>query len=198
MNKTVLINPSYPQMIQNFARENFNLKILSGACLALLFVSLATVAYLVKRGPMVIAMSESGKVTQIEMKVTDFQIKEAIRVYLNHRYGWDDKNIGSSLRQSEFFVEPSLVGSFRKSMNDTIKYVHDKKVSQRVYPREDSIKVDLKEKSVTLVADRFTEFDNLKAATEMKLKLWFEKGDQTIQNPWGVYVVKELEGGGTR
>jgi hypothetical protein len=198
MNKTVLINPSYPQMIQNFARENFNLKILSGACLALLFVSLATVAYLVKRGPMVIAMSESGKVTQIETKVTDFQIKEAIRVYLNHRYGWDDKNIGSSLRLSEFFVEPSLVGSFRKSMSDTIKYVHDKKVSQRVYPREDSIKVDLKEKSVTLVADRFTEFDNLKAATEMKLKLWFEKGDQTIQNPWGVYVVKELEGGGTR
>jgi hypothetical protein len=41
--KTVLNNQSYPQMVQDFAKENFNLKILTSISLALLFVSLATV-----------------------------------------------------------------------------------------------------------------------------------------------------------
>ncbi len=198
MNKTVLMNPSYPQMIQDFARENFNLKILASSCLALLFISLATVAYLVKRGPLVVAISDTGKIAKVETKLTDLEIKEAMRGYLNLRYGWDDSTITDRLHRAEFFVDPALVSSFRKSMGETIKYVHDKKVSQRVYPREEAIKVNLNEKSVTIIADRFTEFDNLRAATEMKLKLWFESGDQTIENPWGIYVIKELEGGGVQ
>jgi hypothetical protein len=137
-------------------------------------------------------------VAKLESAVTDYQIKEAIKEYLSHRYSWNVSSIANELRKAEFFVEPELIPSFRKSMSDTIKYVRDKKVNQRVYPNESSVKVDLKQKSIRLTADRFTEFDGLRAATEMKLVLNFSTGDQTNQNPWGVYVTKEVEGGGAR
>lgn len=196
--KTVLNIPSYPQLVQDFAIENFNLKVLSSVSLALLFVSLATVAYLVKRPPTVVALAESGKVAKLDSAVTDYQIKEAIKEYLSHRYSWNVGSIAGELRKAEFFVEPELIPSFRKSMTDTIKFVREKKVNQRVYPNETSVKVDIKQRIVRLTADRFTEFDGLKAATEMKLVLNFDIGEQSNQNPWGVYVTKEVEGGGAR
>lgn len=78
-------------------------------------------------------------------------------------------------------------------MLETQKFVREKKVRQRVYPK--SVSVDLKEKRVTVLADRITEFDNLKAATEMRLLLQFTTDDRTIINPWGVYITKETEEG---
>lgn len=197
MNKKISLTAhSYPQMIQAFAKENFNLKVLSGLCLGLLFLSLIVIAYLVKKGPTVIALDNTGEVARVETKVTDLQIQSAVKEYLSHRYSWDEKTIGDKLKKAEFFVLPSLVSSFQKSMLETIKYVRDKKVKQRLYAKH--IHVDFKEKTVSVVADRITEFDNLKAATETKVKLWFAVDDRTVVNPWGVYVTKELETGGAQ
>jgi len=55
------------------------------------------------------------------------------------------------------------------------------------------VTVDLKEKRISVLADRITEFDNLKAATELRLLLQFTVDDRTVINPWGVYVTKETE-----
>ena len=78
-------------------------------------------------------------------------------------------------------------------MLETEKFVREKKVRQRVYPK--TVTVDLKEKRVDIFADRITEFDNLKAATELKLSLLFAVDDRTIVNPWGIYITKETEEG---
>ena len=196
MKKLNLTAHRYPQMVQAFAKENFNLKVLSGSCLGLLFLSLIVIAYLVKKGPTVIALDNTGEVARVETKVTDLQIQSAVKEYLSHRYSWDEKSIGDELKKAEFFVQPSLVASFQKSMIETIKYVREKKVKQRLYPKR--VDVDLKEKTVSIIADRITEFDNLKAATETKVKLWFDVDDRTVVNPWGVYVTKELETGGAQ
>ena len=196
MKKMSLTAHSYPQMVQAFAKENFNLKVLSGSCLGLLFLSLIVIAYLVKRGPTVIALDNTGEVARVETKVTDLQIQSAVKEYLSHRYSWDEKTIGDNLKKAEFFVQPGLTASFKKSMIETIKYVREKKVKQRLYPKR--IDVNLKEKTASIIADRITEFDNLKAATETKVKLWFDVDDRTVVNPWGVYVTKELETGGAQ
>ncbi len=45
-------------------------------------------------------------------------------------------------------------------MADTLKYVREKKVTQRVYAR--SIEVDFKDRLANIVADRITEFDGLR------------------------------------
>lgn len=196
--KQKLSSASYTQLVRSFAKENFNLKILSGACLALLFLALIVVAFLLKQGPTVVALDATGEVADVETKITDVQIKAAVKQYVQRRYSWSYKNIEDRLRKAELFVDPNLASSFRKSMVETIKYVQEKKVTQRMYPRDDETEIDLKNKTVSLVMDRITEFDSLKAATETKLKVWFDTGDRNFVNPWGVYVTKEQESGGSR
>ena len=191
--KQVLKINAYPQMVQEFAKANFNLKVLAGASLGLLFLCLALVIFMVRRGPVVIALDGTGEVSKIEQKITDVQIGAAAKEYLLHRYNWDEISIGAEVKKAQFFVAPNLVSSFERSLAETIKFVHEKKVHQRVYPK--SVDVDLKEKKVVIQADRFTEFDGLKAATDMRLELWFSVGDRTVTNPWGVYILKEQEGG---
>ncbi len=182
---------SYPKAMREFAEENLNIKFLCGGLLAVTFLMLILVLYLVKRGPTVIALESSGSLAAIETKVTDAQIESAAKEYVRHRYSWDEKNISEELTKAKFFVLPSLASAFERSMQETMKFVREKKVRQRVYPK--SVTVDLKEKRISVIADRITEFDNLKAATELRLALQFTIDDRTIINPWGVYVTKETE-----
>lgn len=184
---------SYPKAMREFAQENLNIKFLCGGLLAATFLMLILVLYLVKRGPTVIALDGSGSTAVIETKVTDLQIEAAAKEYIRYRYSWDEKSIGEQLDRAKFFVLPSLAQAFERSMLETEKFVREKKVRQRVYPK--AVTVDLKEKRIVIVADRITEFDNLKAATELKLLLLFAVDDRTVVNPWGVYITKETEEG---
>ena len=193
MNQRQIKISMYPKMIQEFAIQNLNLKILCSALLAITGLMLVLVLYLVKKGPIVIALDNTGEVARIETKITDLQIQAAVKEYISYRYNWNDLTVGPQLKRAEFFVLPSLVTAFRKSMIEVQKYVHEKKVNQRVYPR--LVRVDLKEKKVAITADRITEFESLKAASEMKLVLQFDIDDRSVVNPWGIYITKESEGG---
>ena len=192
METKTLVVKKYPKMIQEFAIENFNLKALTAALLGLLFILSVLVVYLVKRGPEVIALDAGGEIARRELKITDAQIQRASEVYLSYRYKWTPDTISSQLKKAENFINPGLVNSFQKSMIDVQKFVKEKKVNQRVYPND--IKVDLKEKKIAVMADRITEFDNLIAATKLKVVLDFTVGDRTDLNPWGIYIRKETEG----
>jgi hypothetical protein len=174
---------AYPKAMREFAEENLNIKFLCGALLGLLFLMLMLVLYLVKKGPTVIALDNTGSIARVESKITDIQIESAIKEYIGYRYSWDEKNISDEIGKAKFFVLPSLVSAFEKSMAETMKFVREKKVRQRVYPK--SVSVDLKEKKVTVLADRITEFDNLKAATEMRLTFQFSTDDRTRRKSLG-------------
>lgn len=195
MNKKILLHTSqYPKAMGEFAEENLNLKFLCGALLGVLALMLLLVLYLVKQGPTVIALDGTGEVARIETKVTDAQIESAVRMYIKHRYSWDEKTVAEEVGKAKFFVLPTLAAAFERSMLETQKFVREKKVRQRVYPK--SVSVDLKDKKVTVLADRITEFDSLKAATEMRLVFQFTVDDRTVVNPWGVYITKETEEAG--
>lgn len=182
---------SYPKAMQQFAIENFNIKYLCAGLLAVTFLLTLLVLFLVKQGPLVIALDNTGEISKIESKVTDLQIQAAVKEYINYRYSWDEKTISESISKAKFFVLPSLTQAFERSMLEVQKFVREKKVKQRVYPK--NVVLDLKEKKVTVVADRITEFDNLKAATEMKITFQFTAEDRTVVNPWGIYITKESE-----
>lgn len=189
--KIMLLSSQYPKAMREFAEENLNLKFLCGALTGIFALMLLLVLYLVKQGPTVIALDGSGEVAHLETKVTDVQIESAAREYIKRRYSWDEKTVAIELGKAKFFVLPTLASAFERSMQETQKFVREKKVRQRVYPK--SVLVDLKEKKVTVIADRITEFDNLKAATEMRLIFQFAIDDRTIVNPWGVYITRETE-----
>ena len=182
----------YPKMVEEFAKENFNLKMLTTALIIVVAITLAILLYLIKNGPTIIALGENGQVAKVETKITDLQIESAIREYLSFRYNWNDKNIADKLQKAQFFVIPSMLAAFQKSMQEVQKFVRERKVTQRVYPK--SIQIDLKEKKVTVVADRINEFDTLKAATELRLVLQFTVGERSVTNPWGIFITRETEG----
>lgn len=182
----------YPKMVEEFAKENFNLKVLSATLIMIVIVALAMLLYLIKSGPKVIALAENGQIAKVETKITDLQIDSAIREYLNYRYNWSEQTISDQLQKAQFFVIPSMSSAFQKAMLEVQKFVKEKKVTQRVYPK--TIQIDLKEKKATILADRITEFDNLKAATELKLTLQFSVDDRSVVNPWGIFITKEAEG----
>ena len=182
----------YPKIVTDLASQNQFLKTFSYSCLGLTCLMALILVYSIKKGPLVIALDNTGEVARVETALTDLQVKSAVREYLSHRYSWDPQTAHAQLKKTEVFIYPSLIGSFQKSMVEVIKFVRDKKVTQRVYPQK--IDVDFKSKSITVLADRITEFENLKAVTALKLKLSFETDDRTAMNPWGVYVTKEVEG----
>ncbi len=188
--KTLITKP-FPKMIEEFAKENFNLKMLLCALLAVSFLSLMLVLVVLRRGPTVIALDGTGQVAEIETKITDLQVEAAAKQYLSYRYSWNPQTISSQLGRAEFFIDPSLARDFARSMIATKKYVAEKDVTQRVYPR--TMTVDFKSKTIEVVADRITAFDKLKAATVLRVALNFEIGDRTVTNPWGVYITKETE-----
>lgn len=191
--KTQLQIRQYPKLIEEFAKENFNLKTLTGALIAFMLINSLVLAFLLRRGPMVVPLQADGNIARVDSQVTDAQIQAAVKAYLSARYTWTDSTINAQLKRAEFFVAPQLVSAFQKAMVETLKYVHEKKVNQRVYER--SIEVNFKDHLATVIADRITEFDGLKAATEMRLFLNFDLQDRTVVNPWGIFITKETEKG---
>lgn len=192
MNKKINLEISnYPQALKQFSKENLNLKTLCAVLIVLTLVMGISMAVMMQKGPSVVALDAIGQVTKVETKVSDLQIESAAKEYLSYRYSWDEKTVIEQLKNAEHFVLPSLVSSFQKSMKETIKFVQDKKVKQRVYSK--TVDVNLKEKKIKILADRITEFDGLKAATELRLTLQFDTDSRTVINPWGIYVTKEIE-----
>lgn len=195
MEKTLISKP-FPKMVQEFAKENFNLKMLCFILLGTTFLSLLLVLVLVERGPTVVALNSTGEISQIDTKVTDLQIEAAAKAFLHYRYSWNPSTISSQIEKARFFVAPSLMSDFDKSMIPVKQYVAQKEVTDRVYPR--SMAIDFKNKSIKIVADRITAFGELKAATVLNVTLNFEIADRTVTNPWGVYITQETESEGAQ
>lgn len=192
MQKTILTNSKYPRIVTDLAQQNHFLKIISYSSLAIMTLLTLLLIYSFKRGPQVIALETSGEVAKVETEITDLQVKTAIKEYLKYRYVWDQQNFISQIKKAEAFILPTLITSFEKSMVEVQKFVKDKKIIQRVYPQK--IDVDFKTKTVTVLADRITEFETLKAASVLRVKFNIDFDDRTPTNPWGIYISKETEG----
>lgn len=180
-----------PKVALAFAEQNVNLK--TGIIFVglLCTTALLSLLVLIKRGPVVIALKESGEVASLESKMTEPLAQAAVREYVRYRYQWSDHDVGTQLKQAESFVSPSLIPSFQKAMVEVQRFAREKKVSQRVYPRE--IQIDFKNMTAIIRADRITEFETLKAATSLNLTLQLATDARTPTNPWGIYIRKETE-----
>lgn len=196
MEKIKLENSRYPKLVTDLAIQNHYLKILSYLLIGVTTLMIVIVAYALKQGPSVIALDPTGTVASISQELHTQHVQAAVKEYLSHRYNWNAETVQAELKKSEAFIFPSLTNSFQKGMLEIQKYVKERKVSQRVYPQ--TIEVSLKDKTVTVIADRITEFDALKAATILKTKLTFELDSPTPLNPWGIFFVKEVEGGNSQ
>lgn len=191
--KTKLEKTTYPKMVTDLAMQNQFLKILSYSLVGVTVLLIVLLVYALRKAPEVIALDPNGTIASVSQELHASHVESAVKKYLEYRYSWNPRNIDQQLKQAEYFIYSSLAGSFKSSMQETIKFVKDRSVVQRVYTNK--IEVNLKARTVTVSADRITEFDSLKAATILRTTLNFDVDSPTANNPWGIYFTKETESG---
>lgn len=187
-----LQNARLPKMLGELMHSNQFLKVFSLSALVLVFMVLGTVMVMATKEPLVITLGPDGKaIERILVPKVEDQVREGIKYYLEKRYQWEPENVKQKLKETENFIDPSTLKLFKAAVSNIEKFSIEKIVSQRVYPQY--IEVNLSKKTALVTGDRITTIQGLKAAGNLKLELSFELGSRTEANPWGLYIVKEIE-----
>lgn len=192
MVKTTLQTARLPRMMASLIHSNQFLKMFSLYALTLVLVTTIAFTVVATREPLVITLDTQGKIVeQMKAAKPEEHIAEAIRRYLNFRYKWEPKNVIMKLKSSEAFILPGTLKVFHNDLARVAKFSTEKIVSQTIYP--EIVEIDIQKKSALVKGERITSIQGLKAAGELKLELLFESGPRTKENPWGIYITKELE-----
>lgn len=187
-----LQNARLPKMLGELMHSNQFLKVFSLSALVLVFMVLGAVMVMATKEPLVITLGPDGKaIERILVPKVEDQVREGIKYYLEKRYQWEPENVKQKLKETENFIDPSTLKFFKAAVSNIEKFSIEKTVSQRVYPQ--NIEVNLSKKTALITGDRITTIQGLKAAGNLKLELSFELGSRTEANPWGLYIVKEIE-----
>lgn len=192
MVKTTLQTARLPRMMASLIHSNQFLKMFSFYALVLVLVTTIAFTVVATREPLIITLDTQGKVLeQTKSAKPEDQIAEAIKKYLNYRYKWEPKNVVMKLKSSEAFILPGTLKVFHNDLARVARFSTEKIVSQTIYP--EIVEIDIDKKSALVKGERITSIQGLKAAGELNLELLFESGPRTKENPWGIYITKELE-----
>lgn len=183
---------AFPKLVADLAHSNQFLKIFSVSALALSGLIVVLAFVLGTRQPVVLTLSPSGEALERkEMPKPEDEIRAAVRAYLERRYKWEPTNVAKRLQEAEAFVLPNAMRAYQSAVANVARFSTEKLVAQRVYPEK--MIVNLEKRTVSIVGDRVTSIQGLKAAGDLRLELSFESGPRTRLNPWGVYIAKEKE-----
>jgi len=191
-NKITLKMSRFPQLIGDLTHSNQFLKIFAftslistGLCLLILFV-------LVNKPPVVLTMANDARLLE---KTTPPKLEDQIKMvtfrYIEKRYNWNPSNVKQRLDEASYFIHPASIKAYWKGVNEVERFSKEKMVSQRVYP--ENIKIDQKTKSIQITGDRVTSIQGLRAAGDLNLVLYYSLGNINLENPWGIYIIKEEE-----
>ena len=187
-----LKNSRFPKLLSELTHSNQFLKIFSVASLAITLIALTIIFFISSRAPLVLTIAQSGQeLKSTELPKADIEIQAAVTRYLELRYKWRPENVKQNLFNAQAFIYPNAVKAYQSAAAKIIKFSTEKQVAQKVF--SSSIGVDLSNKVVTVLGDRITAVQGLKAAGDLRLELSLEFGARTLENPWGVYITKERE-----
>jgi hypothetical protein len=183
---------SFPKMLADLSHSNQFLKVFAAGALALSILLSGLVYIGLARKPIVIALSPMANLLKAEdMPKPEDEIRQAVLAYIERRYNWTSATVDRNLDEARKFVAPKFVQNFAQGVSNVRKFSKDKGVTQRAFAS--SVSVDLKRGVASIGGDRITEIQGMKAAGALNLDLSFQGGDRTLDNPWGVYIVKETE-----
>ncbi len=180
-----------PKRMAELIHSNRFLKLFSLLSLVLLIFSLVAIILLSTKEPQVMAFDLNGKKISEEMPKAEKMIERAIREYIKHRYEWSPKEVKKKLKKARSFITKKHESVYLDSTSKVAKFSMSKKVHQKIFPT--SIQVDLKKKIVHIRGERITSIMGIRAAGSLNLKLHFESGPHTQENPWGIYITREVE-----
>lgn len=181
-----------PKFIGELSHSNQFLKIFAISAMVLSLLTLGVLTMQLSKEPLVITLAPDGKTLEkiIAPSVED-QIKEGIKSYLEKRYQWEPDTVTKKLKESESYIMPDSLNAFKGAASNISRFSTTKLVSQKVFPEK--IDVDIEKQLAIVHGERITSIQGLKAAGGLKLQLHFRSGTRTKDNPWGLYISKEIE-----
>lgn len=188
----IKLRTSFPHIWGDLAFQNRWLRLGMMLCLGVTAISLCATTLLIRRKPLVLALDQEANVVQLTTSAPiEAEVEKAARKYIDLRYSWGSDNLTGHLARAKAFVASQSIKAFDKTIADLATFSKGKSIAQRAYPT--AVSVDTKSARVQIVADRFTEIQGLKAATILRVTLAYQMGPRTLENPWGIYVIKEEE-----
>lgn len=183
---------AFPKMLADLSHSNQFLKVFSAGSLCVSLGLLILVFIGFARKPVVIALSSNAQLLEmVDMPKPDAEIRQAVLAYIDRRYNWTSATVDKNLDAARTFVSSQFVQNFVQGVSNVRKFSKEKGVSQRAYAT--GVSIDLKRAVVTITGDRITEIQGMRAAGPFNLELGFQGGPRSVENPWGVYIVKEIE-----
>lgn len=192
-------------MIRNIKRRYFEIwgseesqnVVLKWFVIGLLFLALfLTVALtiLACRKPKLIALNNQAtavlKIVPPGEEILRAELERVVREYAVTHYTWDYTTIESAHEKAAHYVAPAFRSSFMKTNEEQIRFVKEKKVSQRVYlPIPPTI--ETKKLTARVRLDRVYQIEGLSGSAPFTLDLAFEYGPRTGANPEGIYITDE-------
>jgi hypothetical protein len=182
----------FPKMISDLVHSNQFLKIFAIISSGITVISLLTVFVSLTRPPVILTLTPSAQVLDsAQLPNPEDEVRAAILRYIELRYKWDPTNVKTQLKLAEAFIGSNSLRAFDSAAVNVVKFSVEKQVSQKVFPGKPVVKLETKKAEV--LGDRISVVQGLHAAGNLKLELGFEYGPRTQQNPWGIYVTKEVE-----
>ncbi|MDZ4660416.1 MAG: hypothetical protein SGJ18_02225 [Pseudomonadota bacterium] len=155
-------------------------------------LALVLIFVLATRSPVVLTLNPNAQpINQVSLPNPELEVQSAMRRYLELRYQWTPETVKQKLAEALSMIHLSAMKAYLGAAANVVKFSTEKLVSQRVYAT--ILTVDLRRRNVQILGDRITAIQSLKAAGDLKLELSFDFGPRTKENPWGIYVTKELE-----
>lgn len=190
--KVKLTRPGFPKILADLSQSNQVLKMTAALSLSVSLGLLVLSIILIKKGPVVIALSpEANVMKDAPIPDPEVEIRAALRAYIERRYNWNKNSIDRNLELARAFISPQYVQHFVQGVSNVRKFSKDKEVAQRVYPANFS--VDLKKGIVLVTGDRISEIQGIRAVGPLNLELSLQTGSRSRENPWGIYISKETE-----
>jgi len=192
-------------MIRNIKRRYFEIwgseesqnVILKGFVLGLsILVLLLTIVITVLacRKPELIAVSDQAtavlKVKEPGEVILRAELERVVREYVLTHYTWDASTIEAAHEKASRYVASAFRASFMKTNSEQIRFVKEKKVSQRVYLFAPPA-IDLKKLAARVRLDRVYQIEGLSGSAPFNLDLSFDYGPRTEANPEGIYITDE-------
>lgn len=187
-----LNSPKFPKIVSELIYSGQILKFLSAFSLVLAIGSLICLGIAVSRPATVLTLGESGEVIEKLDKIEpEAVVKTAVHHYLKLRYQWGPEDIKQNLTAAQAFILPGNMKAYETASANLVNFSIERLVFQRIFPER--IDVNLEQGTVSIIGDRITSIQGLKAVGDVKLELSFQSGDHTKENPWGIYIIKERE-----
>lgn len=190
--RSLQLKTSFPIVWGDLAFQNNWLRKIALTSLIAAVLSFSLTIFLMNRKPLIVMLDAQANIVRPGATTpVELEAEKMARRYLDVRYAWQPGNQTAQLALAKRFIASQSLRAFENTATELIAFSKGKNVAQRVYPTV--VGVDTKERRIEVVADRFTEIQGLKAATILRVNLFYQIGTRTLENPWGIYITKEEE-----